>query len=85
MVNKIISLKLKCSVEFLFQGFDITVLEPSNDFGGSDNVGIRGNDQKCSFRARVLLHSRFLTLFYQEKNKPNKHKFDFRTSILQCF
>lgn len=32
-----------------FQGFDVTVLESDNEFGGLDEVGIRGNDQYSSF------------------------------------
>lgn len=41
-------------MEFLLQGFDTTVLEPGNDFGGADIHGIRGNNQKCSFRIDLV-------------------------------
>lgn len=42
-------------MEFLLQGFDTTVLEPSNNFGGADIHGIRGNNQMCLFRIDLVV------------------------------
>lgn len=62
-------------MEFLLQGFDTTVLEPGNDFGGADIHGIRGNNQKCSFRIDLVTFL-FLICFKQETRMlmlPSKH------------
>ena len=68
-------LKFMCSIEFPFQGFDITVLEPGNDYGGADNHGIRGNNQMCLFRI-ALVTFLILAYFSQEMRMlklPQKH------------
>ncbi|KAG7010838.1 Phytoene dehydrogenase, chloroplastic/chromoplastic [Cucurbita argyrosperma subsp. argyrosperma] len=45
------------------QGFDITVLEPGNDYGGADNHGIRGKISNIPRSASTANSSRNLILY----------------------